>query len=420
MASVLMAITILVCGARVAAAQDPAGWEAISRKGLDLMVAGKGEDAAALLDRFVTANPRFGPGHDMLADAHRAIVEKMSRDEPATAAARRRHLETAALHYRRAIELKPVSPALTFLSLAEVYGPDGLNQPRDAETPARRLVAVSPSSWLGYGLLAWSLAETGRTDAAITVLRGARSAVPADSHPRLAASLCEQVLAMPLSSAASARVLLGEALVLADEAVTREPASGEAWMLKSTVLDLQAKRVETDAGRKQALLDESARLGDKGRALNTAARGGEVAVPPPPPDVPDPLIEDAKKARELALAGKAADALAIYRRYVARAAADAPARAEARCKAGVYLFDLVSHEPTLPPADARTLVAEADAMLDEALTIRPDYMEAVVYRSLVLRLRAARFEPDPARAKALVAEADRLRARATELQKRKH
>jgi hypothetical protein len=52
------------------------------------------------------------------------------------------------------------------------------------------------------------------------------------------------------------------------------------------------------------------------------------------------------------------------------------------------------------------------------LKLKPDYFEALVYKSLLLRLQAARVEQDPARAKALVAEADRLRQRAEALRKK--
>jgi hypothetical protein len=52
------------------------------------------------------------------------------------------------------------------------------------------------------------------------------------------------------------------------------------------------------------------------------------------------------------------------------------------------------------------------------LKLKPDYLDAIVFKSLVLRLEATRYGKDPARAKALMAEADRLRDRAMELRKR--
>ena len=56
--------------------------------------------------------------------------------------------------------------------------------------------------------------------------------------------------------------------------------------------------------------------------------------------------------------------------------------------------------------------------VDRALNIKDDYMEAVAYKNLLLRLQA-NLEKDPARQKQLLAEADKLRDRATELRKQK-
>jgi hypothetical protein len=48
--------------------------------------------------------------------------------------------------------------------------------------------------------------------------------------------------------------------------------------------------------------------------------------------------------------------------------------------------------------------------------MRPNYIEAIVYKSLALRLQAQRVEQDPARIKTLQAEADRLAEQAKQLQ----
>ena len=95
-----------------------------------------------------------------------------------------------------------------------------------------------------------------------------------------------------------------------------------------------------------------------------------------------------------------------------------PVTPEGRQMMGGELHDLVSRNKNLPLETARTLVAEAVARLDEALKLKPDYMEALTYKSLMLRLQAERVEKDPARVKALIAEADRLRQRAEALRKK--
>ena len=90
-----------------------------------------------------------------------------------------------------------------------------------------------------------------------------------------------------------------------------------------------------------------------------------------------------------------------------------------RHRAGVELWDRVNSNPKMPPAEARKLLSEAIAAFDAALKAHPDYMEALVFKSVVLRLDATRYEKDGNRAKEMIAEADRLRARAMDLQKNK-
>ena len=92
-----------------------------------------------------------------------------------------------------------------------------------------------------------------------------------------------------------------------------------------------------------------------------------------------------------------------------------PADPQAKQVVGTYLWDMVNRSKTLPREASARLLAEAVIALDGALKTKPDYMEAIVYKSIVLRLQADRVEQDPARAKALIAEADRLAALAKKL-----
>jgi tetratricopeptide (TPR) repeat protein len=93
----------------------------------------------------------------------------------------------------------------------------------------------------------------------------------------------------------------------------------------------------------------------------------------------------------------------------------APATPEAQFALGTYLWEMVSKNKNLPRASAAKLLGDATASLDAALKMRPNYMEAIVYKSIVLRLQAERVEQDPARIKALQAEADRLAEQAKQL-----
>jgi hypothetical protein len=55
---------------------------------------------------------------------------------------------------------------------------------------------------------------------------------------------------------------------------------------------------------------------------------------------------------------------------------------------------------------------------DKALALKPDYIDALTYKNLLLRLQA-NLEKDPKVQKELLSEADKLRDRAIQLQKQK-
>jgi hypothetical protein len=126
-------------------APPPSGWDRVSETALKLIVEGRAMEAAAMLQRVVDQAPGFGDAHSMLADAHGVAAEQLEGD-PAAVSTRRKHLETAVTHYRRAVELTHVNRVLNLLSIAESLGPKGLNQPREAVAAARRLVAESSST----------------------------------------------------------------------------------------------------------------------------------------------------------------------------------------------------------------------------------------------------------------------------------
>ena len=56
--------------------------------------------------------------------------------------------------------------------------------------------------------------------------------------------------------------------------------------------------------------------------------------------------------------------------------------------------------------------------VERALQLKPDYMEALVYKGLLLRLEA-NLDPDPRRRDELIREADELRDRAQRLREKK-
>jgi tetratricopeptide (TPR) repeat protein len=85
---------------------------------------------------------------------------------------------------------------------------------------------------------------------------------------------------------------------------------------------------------------------------------------------------------------------------------------------GVFFEEKVRKDYTLSPKAKQEYLQRGLAAVDKALSLNPDYIDAMVYKGLLLRQQALA-EGNPARQKALIAEADRVRDRALELQKLK-
>jgi tetratricopeptide (TPR) repeat protein len=69
-------------------------------------------------------------------------------------------------------------------------------------------------------------------------------------------------------------------------------------------------------------------------------------------------------------------------------------------------------------ADKRTYVQKGLTAIDHAIQLKPDYVEALVYKNLLLRSQAL-LEKDPAKQQALIKQADSLRDKAEEIRKQK-
>jgi TonB family protein len=81
-----------------------------------------------------------------------------------------------------------------------------------------------------------------------------------------------------------------------------------------------------------------------------------------------------------------------------------------------YYWEKAYKDHRLLPAEQYTYTMQGIAATDRALALKPDYMEALTYKNLLLRMRA-NLETDAALKQQLIAEADALRARAMELNK---
>ena len=499
--------------------QPPETLDSVLGHALQLREDGRHAEAANVLQKFLARNPNAAEAHLLLGATRRDLAATMTEPE------RARQFDLAATHFKQALDLttteSPIRPALLW-SLVRSYL-DG-NRLADAETYARQLVREDPTAVDVYAQLSSILGKADRADEATAVLLQARTAVPRDLEPqrRLGLYMWQLVQASPRLSHRHTRMLLDEALAIADEALASTP-DDDALRFKAAVLLVQADRVEQDGNRRRALKAEGDRLFERSLESSRGGRSEINAAARRPQNVPTcrapmsfvsdskPLADEAaiyekvlakspdcvqahlalaRAQRGLADQIKDRDPKSIARRTghlevaathlqraldlgpgeearrsaplalidvfgpgnlnrpieaeslaraeikrnpadptfhylllrillgagrsqeadgVLRAARQAiPSTAEARHQIGAELWDIVYHDPTLSRVDAQKLLVEAVARLDEALTIKPDYREALVYKKLVLELQATRVEQDAAKVKALRAEIERL------------
>ena len=96
-----------------------------------------------------------------------------------------------------------------------------------------------------------------------------------------------------------------------------------------------------------------------------------------------------------------------------RTAAQRPADAAAQHLVGTFYLEK-TRDQSLSAGERRDYIARGLEAEDRALQINPDYVEALVYKNILLRTKALT-EPDPAAKEALIREADGLRNRALQL-----
>ena len=94
-----------------------------------------------------------------------------------------------------------------------------------------------------------------------------------------------------------------------------------------------------------------------------------------------------------------------------------PNNPEAHHMVATFYWDKVYRDFRLADADKRRFVQAGIEEVDKAIALKSDYVEAITYKNLLLRLQA-NLEKDVARQQALIREADRLRDQALELRKK--
>ena len=98
-------------------------------------------------------------------------------------------------------------------------------------------------------------------------------------------------------------------------------------------------------------------------------------------------------------------------------AAIEPNNPEAYYTISTYYWDKAYRDFRLKEPEKKGFVLKGIEQVDKALQLKPDYMEALTYKNLLLRLQA-NLEKDQAKQSALLKEADKLRDQALALQKR--
>lgn len=95
-----------------------------------------------------------------------------------------------------------------------------------------------------------------------------------------------------------------------------------------------------------------------------------------------------------------------------------PNNPEAHYTIASYYWDEAFRDFRLKEPEKREYVKKGLDEVDKAIQIKPDYIEAITYKGLLLRLEA-NLEKDPGRQQQLLRQAEELQARAKELQKKK-
>lgn len=97
-------------------------------------------------------------------------------------------------------------------------------------------------------------------------------------------------------------------------------------------------------------------------------------------------------------------------------AAQEPNNPEGYYTIATYYWDKTFRDKTLKDPEKREYISKGLEATDKAIRIKSDYLEAIVYKGLLLRLQAT-IEKDRKQQEALLREADQLRDRAKSLQK---
>lgn len=221
----------------------PPGWRETTSKTLDLSIAGRDQEVLAIYEAWVAKHPGFSEGHFMLGGAHESIARGLfSSRAPDARATRTKHLEAAAVHMRRGLELAgPDASFLMVRSLIDLHGAIGLDRPAEYERLVRDGVARYPAEPLAHAYFLALLASKGEPIEAAA--RAARAGIPSGpgARVRLAGSLVAQVGGVGRLTPALGPALLPEASRLIDEALALKPGDAGALRVRGDIQAAQAR-----------------------------------------------------------------------------------------------------------------------------------------------------------------------------------
>src|SRR6185295_13395246 len=95
-----------------------------------------------------------------------------------------------------------------------------------------------------------------------------------------------------------------------------------------------------------------------------------------------------------------------------------PNNPEAFYTIAVYYWEKAYRDFKLTEKDKKAFVDKGEAAIEKALKLKPDYIEAIVYKGLLLRLQA-NLEKDPGKQQQLLKEATALSEKANAMRKAK-
>jgi hypothetical protein len=265
---IVLLLSIVAAPAPQAAAQTQTdrdfqrAFQTASQQALD----NKPADAVATMEAFLSRHRDHGEATFFTA----RLYTDLAGYDPNRTPAQKRALENSARLYIRAVDLltNVDGKFVSLWKLTDIYGEEGLNQPREVEKYAKRMVADHANRAESHVVYAQLLRARGDIAGAADALRAGRS--KASEMPSAALLLFNQYLLEQVQNDGTlpretTRRLLEEANSVADSIITGpKPDSRDyrlATLAKAMGLEQMAKLVETDRQRRIQLLAESERYG---------------------------------------------------------------------------------------------------------------------------------------------------------------